>query len=30
MLNEFENFALRACFDRNLHTPCVALAAENV
>ena len=24
------NLALRACFDRNLHTPRVALAAENV
>ena len=24
------NLALRACFDRNLHTARVALAAENV
>ena len=24
------NLALRACFDRNRHTPRVALAAENV
>ena len=24
------NLALRACFDRNRHTPSVALAEENV